>query len=431
MNITLPESYLSNVWSQLSGVEVHRACGVFVYDREGRPYLDFTSGIGVTNTGHSHPEVVSAIKTQAEKYLFAQMNCVVNPLAEQLAGALHEITPESINRFFFSNSGAEATEAAVKLARAATGRKNIVVFQGSFHGRTHLAMAMTTSNTVYRKAYQPLPAGVFVAPFPHAFRYGWDEATTVDFCLKELNLLLASQTAPSETAAIIIEPVQGEGGYIPVPDEFIRALRGVCDEHGILLIIDEVQSGFGRTGKMFCFEHSGVRPDMIIMAKGMGSGLPISAIGTSQAVMDCWTPGSHGGTYGGGSALACAAALSTIAVLKKEGLPENARCRGQQLRKGLDAIKENTPEIGDVRGRGLMTAVEMVNDQGDPDPELTSLIVKRCVAHGLLLLSCGTWKNVIRWIPPLVVSEDQIEEALKIFNTVLKEIKDQRCESYK
>ena len=423
MNKELHKSHLSSVWTQLSGVEVDKASGSCVFDREGKSYLDFTSGIGVTNTGHSHPNIVKAIKGQAEKFLFAQMNCVVNPLAHELATALNNITPPHIDTFFFSNSGAEATEAAVKLARSATSKQNIIVFQGSFHGRTHLSMAMTTSKTIYRKNYQPLPSGVFVAPFPYSYQYDWDEATTVAFCLKQFDLLLESQTAPSETAAVIIEPLQGEGGYIPAPAEFLRGLRERCDRHGILLIIDEVQSGFGRTGKMFCFEHSAVQPDILIMAKGMGSGLPISAIGAPEAIMNQWEPGSHGGTYGGGSAIACAAALATIEVMLKETLPENAEKRGDQLISGLNNLKEQYPEIGDVRGMGLMVATEFVKPDKSPDPELTGAIVKACVKRGLLLLSCGTYKNVIRWIPPLVVTEKEISDALQCFSEAIEEIK--------
>lgn len=423
MNRKLRKSYLSSVWTQLSGVEVHKASGSNVFDREGNSYLDFTSGIGVTNTGHSHPHVVKAVKDQAGRFLFAQMNCVVNPLAEDLAAALDKITPPHIDSFFFSNSGAEATEAAVKLARSATSKQNIIVFQGSFHGRTHLSMAMTTSKTIYRKNYQPLPSGVFVAPFPYSFQYGWDEATTVHFCLKQFDLLLESQTAPSETAAVIIEPLQGEGGYIPAPAAFLQGLRERCDKHGILLIIDEVQSGFGRTGKMFCFEHSGVHPDILIMAKGMGSGLPVSAIGAPETLMQQWEPGSHGGTYGGGSAIACAAALATIEVMSMEALPENAAHRGNQLIQGLEKLKEKYPEIGEVRGLGLMVATEFVKSDGSPDPELTGAIVKACINKRLLLLSCGTYKNVIRWIPPLVVTEEEIERALRCFSEVIEEIK--------
>lgn len=418
------ETHLSSVWTQLSGLSVERASGVNVFDQEGRSYLDFTSGIGVTNTGHSHPKVVEALCNQAPRFLFAQMNCVVNPLAAKLAKSLNDITPPGIDRFFFANSGAEATEAAVKLARAATGKTNIVVFQGSFHGRTHLSMAMTTSKTIYRKHYQPLPAGIFVAPYPYAFQFGWDEEKTVDFCCRQLELLFESQTAPSETAAIIIEPVQGEGGYIPAPGRFLHFLRKICDQHDILLIIDEVQSGFGRTGRMFCLEHSGVSPDIIVMAKGLGSGLPISAIGAGAEIMGLWEPGSHGGTYGGGSALACVAALATIEVIREEKLVEKAAANGDFLMSALRDLKSDFPCIGDVRGLGMMIATEFVTEEGLPDATLTGHIVRSCVERGLLLLSCGTYKNVIRWIPPLIVTKEELTKGLEIFKGVLIELKD-------
>jgi 4-aminobutyrate aminotransferase len=362
---------------------------------------------------------VSAIQEQSKSLLFGQMNCVVPSVSVILAQKLNEITPENINCFFLSNSGAEATEASVKLAKAVTGRHNVIVFQGSFHGRTHLTMAMTTSKTVYRYKYNPLPAGIFVAPFPYRYYFGWDEATTVDFCIKQLDLLLQTQTSPEETAAIIIEPVLGEGGYVPAPEAFLHHLRNVCDKFGILLILDEVQSGFGRTGKMFCLEHSGVKPDIMVMGKGLGSGLPISAIGASREMMKKWTPGTHGGTYGGGSAISSAAASATVDVLRNERLVENAMVRGIQLLEGLKKIKEQIEIIGDVRGLGLMIATEFSKPDGSPDADSAQKVNKACTENRLLLLSCGSYKNVLRWIPPLVVTEEQIEESLLTFKDVL------------
>jgi 4-aminobutyrate aminotransferase len=373
----------------------------------------------VINTGHCHPKVVAAIKQQADQLLFGQMNCVIPPASVRLAELLNEVTPSHINRFFFANSGAEATEGCVKLAKAATGRQNVIVFQGSFHGRTHLAMAMTTSKTVYRHKYQPLPGGIFVAPFPYTYYYGWDEDTTIDFCIKQLDLVLHGQTAPDETAAIIIEPILGEGGYVPAPARFLQHLRKVCDEHGILLIIDEVQSGFGRTGKFFCYQYTGIEPDILVMAKGLGSGLPISAIGASKELMDKWTPGTHGGTYGGGSAIAGIAACATIETIREDKLVENAAERGRQLMAGLKKLQSKFPVIGDVRGRGLMVATEFTTPEGQPDAETAGKVLKACLDARLLLLLCGTYKNVVRWIPPLVVTEQQIPEALMVFEKAL------------
>ena len=302
---------LSPVWTHLTQIQPERAEGLYIYDAEGNRYTDFTCGIGVTNTGHCHPAVVQAIKKQAEKLIFGQINIVIPSISLALAKALDEITPPAIDTFFFSNSGAEAVEASVKLARHATGKRNVIVFQGSFHGRTAQTMAMTTSKYIYRHNYQPLPAGVFVTPFPYSYYYGWDEERTTEFCMKQLDLLFHGQTTPDETAAIIIEPVLGEGGYVPAPAGFLQELRRFCSEYGILLIADEVQSGFGRTGKYFAFEYANIEPDIIVMAKGLGSGLPISGIGSRRELMEKWKPGSHGGTYGGGSAIAAAAALAT------------------------------------------------------------------------------------------------------------------------
>ncbi len=411
---------LSPVWTHLTHVQPVKGEGIYLYDEQGNRYTDFTSGIGVINTGHCHPKVVAAVKQQADQLLFGQMNCVIPPASVCLAEKLNEVTPPHINRFFFANSGAEATEGCVKLAKAATGRQNVIVFQGSFHGRTHLAMAMTTSKTVYRHKYQPLPGGIFVAPFPYAYYYGWDEDTAVDFYIKQLDLVLRGQTAPDETAAIIIEPILGEGGYVPAPARFLQHLRKVCDEHGILLIIDEVQSGFGRTGQFFCYEHAGIKPDILVMAKGLGSGLPISAIGASESLMKKWTPGTHGGTYGGGSAIASAAACATIDTLKEEGLVANASERGQQLVDSLKKLQAKHPCIGDVRGKGLMIATEFSRATGEPDPEKALSVLKACLDKKLLLLLCGTYKNVIRWIPPLIVTEEELVEALVVFEGALE-----------
>ncbi len=410
---------LSSVWTHLTEIQPSRAEGIYIFDQDGRQHLDFTSGIGVVNTGHSHPRVVQAIQEQAANMIFAQMNIVVSPTTVRLAEKLNEVTPPSIDQFFFSNSGAEATEACVKLARMATGRRNLIVFQGSFHGRTHQTMAMTTSKTIYRINYQPLPGGVFVAPYPYSYFYGWDEAQTTAFCLHQLEHLLKSQTAPDETAAVVIEPLLGEGGYVPAPVEFLQGVRQICDQYGILMALDEVQSGFGRTGRFFCFEYAGIEPDIIVMAKGLGSGMPISGIASRRDLMAHWKPGTHGGTYGGGSAVASAAACATIDVIREEKLVENAAARGKQLQQGLRDLQAEYPVIGDVRGLGLMVGTEFTTADGRPDPETTARVARACIERSLLLLTCGTSGNVIRWIPPLVVTAAQIDEALGIFNEAL------------
>ncbi len=277
---------LSPTWYHVTDLVVDHGEGAYVYTTDGDRFLDFTSGIGVTNTGHCHPRVVKAIQDQATKFIHAQINVYYHEPAFRLAAALREVLPAHMDTFFFSTSGAEAVEGAVKLARHATGRPNVIVFQGSFHGRTGQTMAMTTSKVIYRKGYQPLPGGVFVSPFPYWYRYGWNPEEATEFCLRELGLILHTQTAPEETAAMVIEPVLGEGGYIVPPVSFIQGLRQVCNEHGILLILDEIQSGCGRTGKFFAHEHFHVKSDITIMAKGLGSGFPISAIAASREIME-------------------------------------------------------------------------------------------------------------------------------------------------
>lgn len=413
---------LSPVWTHLTHIQPQRGEGAYLYEADGTRYLDFTCGIGVTNTGHCHPKVVQAIQDQARQLLFGQMNIVIPPATVALANALREVMPPPIDTFFFSNSGAEATEAAVKLARHATKKTNIIVFQGSFHGRTAQTMAMTTSKTIYRHAYQPLPAGIFVAPFPYSYFYGWDEAQTTTFCMQQLELLLKSQTAPDETAAIIIEPVLGEGGYVPAPIAFLQQLREFCTEHGILFVADEVQSGFGRTGKMFCFEHADIVPDIVIMAKGLGSGLPISGIAASRELMERWKAGSHGGTYGGGSAITAAAALATVRVMQEERLPDNAAKMGAILMARLRELQATHPCLGDVRGRGLMIGVEFTGADGKPDKATAKAVLNACIERRMLLLGCGSYENIIRWIPPLIVNESHLDEALAIFRAALEAV---------
>lgn len=413
-------SQLSPVWSRTSDLYVERGEGAYLYGKDGKKYLDFTSGIGVTNTGHAHPRIVAAVQEQAGKLLHGQANIVYHEPMIRLTEALSEILPDKLDTFFFSNSGAEAVEAAVKLSRAATGKQNVIVFQGSFHGRTHATMAMTTSKTIYRAGYQPLVPGIFVAPFPYRYRYGWDEQTTVDFCLHELKHMLKTQTAPEETAALIIEPVLGEGGYVPAPPEFLQALRELCNEYGMLLVADEVQTGFGRTGEWFAVEHAQVTPDIVIMAKGIASGLPLSGLAAPRRLMAKWPPGSHGGTYGG-NAVACAAAVATIEVIRDEGLLQNAREMGQELMDGLSELQSRHPEIGDVRGMGLMVASEFTTSNGEPWGERASLVARKTHERGLMLLTCGAYGHVVRWIPPLIAQKSEIHDALRIFGDVLEQ----------
>lgn len=406
--------HIATVWGRIFNFVVDHGEGIYLYDTAGRSYMDFTCGIGVTNTGHAHPQVVKAIQAQAAKLIHAQANIMYHQPMMELVGELMAIMPSPVlDSFFFSNSGAEILEGAVKLAKQVTKRQNIIVFSGSFHGRTHLTMGMTTSKTIYRIGYQPLVAGIFVAPFPYAYQLGLSEAQTTEYCIGELKRLLKSQTAPEETACIVIEPVLGEGGYVVPPAAFMQQLRQLCDQHGIYLIADEVQSGFGRTGKFFAVEHFNIVPDILVSAKGIASGLPLSMLATRKELMDKWLPGSHGGTFGG-NVIACAAAVATIRAIKEDKMLANAIARGDQLQSGLKNLQKEFTSIGDVRGLGLMIATEFTKD-GDPDTATTKAVVKAAFDRGLMLLTCGTYDNIIRWIPPLVVTEEQVAEALKIF----------------
>ena len=410
--------HLSPIWPHYTDILVDHAEGPYIYGADGRRYLDFTSGIGVTNTGHCHPAVVAAAQAQVGKIIHAQANILFHRPMLELVDELRRVTPPHLHSFFFSNSGAEAVEASVKLARHATKRPNIIVFQGSFHGRTVGAMSLTTSNTIYRVGYQPLMPGVFVAPYPYSYRYGWDDETTTAFCLSELRALLQMQTAPAETAAVLIEPVLGEGGYVVPPDGFLAGVQALCREHGILFMVDEVQSGFGRTGAWFAHEHWGVEPDVIVMAKGIASGFPLSGIAARPELMAQWLPGTHGGTYGG-NAVSCAAATATIRVLRDEGLLANATKMGGALLEGLRQLQATHPGMGDVRGKGLMVGVEFVTADGRPDAKRAKALLPACRERGLLLLTCGSWGNVVRWIPPLIVDEEHIDEGLAAFAAAL------------
>jgi len=413
--------HMSPVWTRIFPIQAERAEGSYIYAEDGRKYLDFTCGIGVTNTGHCHPKVVEAIREQAGKFLHAQANIIVHKPMMQLIEELRTIVPASIDGFFFSNSGAEAVEGAMKLARNATGKNSVIVFSGSFHGRTAGTMALTTSKTAYKMGPQLLPSGVYVAPYPYAYRLGMSEEQACQYALESVEELLASQIAPSDVAAILIETVLGEGGYVPPPAGFLEGLRKICNKHGILLILDEIQCGYGRTGRWFAFEHYVVEPDIMTVAKGIASGLPLSGVFSSLDLMKKWPGGSHGGTYGG-NAVACAAAVATIQVMREEHMLENAQQRGLQLQTGLRKLQEEYPQIGDVRGLGLMIGSEFEADGKFKNAKpLVKEIIHVAEERGLLLLSCGTYDSTIRWIPPLNVTEAQVSDALDIFGEALRE----------
>lgn len=411
--------HLAPVWAHLTRAVIERAEGCYLFDVEGHRYLDFTSGIGVTNTGHCHPTVVAAAREQIGRLIHGQINVVFHRPMLDLVDRLLQVVPSPLDSFFFANSGAEAVEAALKLARRATGKPGVIVFQGGFHGRTVATMSLTTSKAVYRSGYQPLMAGVVVAPYPYSFRYGWSPEEASRFCLRELRHVLVSHTSSEETAAMLVEPILGEGGYVVPPQSFLEGVQDICREFGILLILDEIQTGFGRTGRFFALEHWGLQPDILVMAKGLASGFPLSAIASTAKLMSSWPAGSHGGTYGG-NAVSCAAAAATIDVIRKEGLVDRAVQMGEHLRQRLSSLKARFPEIGEIRGHGLMLAAEFGRPGYEPDRASAKAVQKACIERGLLLLTCGPYDNVIRWIPPLVVTETQIDEAIEIFDQALE-----------
>src|SRR6056297_1970484 len=406
--------HLSHVWFKVTDLEVASGDGSWVTTTGGERYLDFTGGIAVTSTGHSHPHVVAAIADQARRFVHAQANVYTHDLLAPLAARLAELTPPGIDTFFYANSGAEITEAAVKLAKQATGRPNIIVFQGSFHGRTHQAMAMTASKTVYRAGHAPLPSGIFIAPYPDV--RADDLQDEISRALAGFDELIMSVTAPNETAAVIIEPVLGEGGYIAAPAGFLEEIARRCADHGMLFIADEVQSGFGRTGKMFAIEHYDVSPDIVCMAKGIASGFPFSALGTRRALDDRWPTGSHGGTYGG-NAMGCAAALATIDVLGTDGFMDHVNARGQQLADGLRLLQERHRSIVQVRALGLMVAAQF------DTTTRTSALVSHCLREGkLITMTAGAAGTTLRFMPPLTVTAAEIDLAVNALGNALDEV---------
>lgn len=410
--MTSAGSHLSNVWAKTTDLQVVSGHGCRVVDVNGNEYLDFTAGIAAASTGHSHPKVVQAIADQAAQFIHAQTNVYTHNLLEPLADRMAEITPNSIDTFFFTTSSDETLETAVKVAKHATGRHNIVVFDGAFHGRTHLTMAMSTSRAIDRAGYGPFPPGVFVAPFPDP--HVSDQEAEISGALRALDRLFLTQTAPDEVAAIVIEPVISERGYIPSPAAFITGLAERCHEHGILFVADESQSGFGRTGKMFAIEAHDVEPDMLCMAKGIASGFPFAALGMRRSIDDKWRKGSQGGSSNG-NPMGCAAALATIDVLTEPGFLDNVHARGTQLIDGMRNLQQLDGSLVHVRGRGLMVATEF--DSSDR----AVAIVRHCLSeNNLILMNAGTRNRTIRWMPPLIVTSDEVAEAIKAFEAAIR-----------
>ena len=401
-------------------VYVERAQNSEIWDVEGKRYIDFGTGIAVCNTGHSHPKVVAAVKAQLDK--FSHTCVMVNPyeVAVELAEKLVAIAPgDSEKKAIFVSTGAEAVENCVKIARAHTGRRGVIAFNGGFHGRTNLTMALTGKITPYKNLFGPFPGDIFHAPFPIACH-----GITVAQSLKAIENLFKVDIAPTDVAAIIVEPIQGEGGFYQAPSEFLQALRQLCDKHGIVLIADEIQTGFARTGKMFNFEYANVEPDLITMAKGIAGGFPIAAVVGKANIMDAPLPGGLGGTYGG-SPIACVAALAVLEIIEEDNLIERSNKIGALFNEQLSQLQNKFPNlILDVRNKGAMIAIELICD-GDveqPNTELTQAIIANAAKYGLVLLACGFYGNVIRFLPALTISDDLVHEGLNVFTRLFTDV---------
>ncbi len=398
---------------------VRRAEGATVEDQSGRRYLDFTSGLATTNTGHNHPRVVEAVRRQAERLLHGGCMFYHEPLLA-LCEALARITPPGLDRFFFGNSGAEAVEGAIKLSRFHTGRQGVLAFAPSFHGRTLGALSLTASTARYRRGYGPLLPSVYHAAYPYCYRcpLGRTPENCGLACGEHLEWLFRHLVAPEELACVVVEPVLGEGGYAVPPDGFLRNLRELCDRWGILLVCDEVQSGMGRTGRWLSCEHFGVIPDVVTLAKGIASGLPLSAVVARREIMDRWPPGAHGTTFGG-NPLSCAAAVATIGAIEEEGLLENARVLGRRALDRLAEIRRRHACVADVRGLGLMIGVELARLDKEPFADGVRRVQAQALERGLLLLECGVHKSVLRLAPPLVVREEELDAGLGILEEAI------------
>jgi 4-aminobutyrate aminotransferase len=414
------KQYLSPALAKATDLVIEKGEGCYVEDVNGVKYLDFVQGIAVNAFGHCHPKIVKAIKDQTEKLITASFNLVNYPTTLKYAERLAKYTPGDLNVFFFSNGGAEAVDGALKLARNYTGRPGIIAMRGSFHGRSLGAASVTGSNSKYRKNIEPLIPSIYFAPYPNCFRCPYNtkcEECSLE-CLRELQWIFDYLIHPSNVAAVIMEPVMGEGGYVVPPKKYVEALSKLLKEHGILLIFDEIQSGFGRTGKMFASEHFGIVPDIMTMGKAIAGGLPMSAIASRKEIMDKWQPGMHGTTFGG-HPICTAAALAVLELFEEERILENVNKQGTYLKERLMEIKAKYPIIGDVRGLGLMVAAEFVNpEDNSPSADYLNAVKDYCLKHNMLTLSCGVYGN--GFATPLNITRDDLDKGLAIFEEAVK-----------
>ena len=406
------------------GLTVTSASGLELHCADGRTILDFTSGIATTNTGHCHPKIVAAAQAQTAQMIHSAVGITYHESLLRLSEALPRVLPGGLDMFFFGNSGAEAVEGAVKLARYVTRRPAVIAFTGGFHGRTYMAASLTTAKSKYRLHYEPFVGGVYFAPYADPFHSGWgaDGDSCATEALDRLRILLDRVVPPSEVACFIVEPVQGEGGYIVPPRAFLAGLRQVADEIGALLVLDEVQTGFGRTGQMFAAQTFDVRPDILAIGKAIASGFPLAATVAPETIMSRWLAGAHGTTFGG-NPVACAAALATLEVFEEEALLDNARSQGERLLAGLRAVARRHPVISDVRGVGLMAALEFTapGRRDAPDPDRARLVLDGCLRRGLLLYMAGVQGQVVRMMPPLILTTEHVDRALVIIEDAVAE----------
>ncbi|HEY2705072.1 MAG TPA: aminotransferase class III-fold pyridoxal phosphate-dependent enzyme [Candidatus Dormibacteraeota bacterium] len=402
-------AHVATCYSRYSDLVVERAQGAHLHTVDGRDVLDFGCGIGVTNLGHGHPAVQAAVHAQVDRVLHTSVTAHTLPMIEA-AEEIAAVAPGGLESVFLCNSGAEAVEAAIKLARKATRRSDVIAFLGAFHGRTYGALSLTASKAKYHAGMGPLLPGVHHVPYP-----GEGEGESA---VAEIERLLATTVDPGDVAAVVVEPVLGEGGYVVPPDGFLPGLRRLCDRHGILLVADEVQTGFARTGRFFAVEHTGTQPDIMCLAKGLGNGMPVAAMVATREVMSAWHPGDHGTTYGG-NPVACSAAVAVIRTIRSEGLVERSARLGDAVLERARGWPAIAPRLSDVRGLGLMIGLEFTTAEGAPDPELVARIREESLRHGLLLLSCGSDDNVIRLIPPLTIPEAELDQGLEILELAL------------
>jgi 4-aminobutyrate aminotransferase len=400
-------------------ITIDHAEGSWVYDTDGGKWLDFVVGIAVVNTGHCHPKVVKAVQEQAAKVAHAQMNIYRHGPMLELSEKLMEILPEGMDEVMYGNSGAEAVENAIKLAKQATRRPGIIAFQGAFHGRTHLTMALTDSAVHYRGHHEPLVGGIYHARYCYPYRTPASEDPTA-YALEDVRRVLRAEIYGDDVAGIIVEPIQGEGGFIVPTKEFMHGLRAIADEIGAKLIIDEIQAGMGRTGKWFCHEHYGVKPDIITVAKGIASGYPLAVIAANHELWDKCLPGSMGGTYGG-NAVACAAGIATIDAMKEDGMLANATKQGDKLLKFWKDKQQQYPVIGEARGKGLMLAIECVQPGSkEPNAAVAKAFIAECIKRNVIVMGACSQGNGVRFLPPLNISDADMDIAMGVFDEAAK-----------